>query len=75
MPINQFLEENVILETVGSKKIVEITIELCVDMFLIIGLLYLALVHTSSPIFMVAKIINAMTTRKTHGEYHLCCVF
>ena len=33
MPINQFLEENVILKTVGSKKIVEITIELCVDMF------------------------------------------
>ena len=33
MPINQFLEENVILKTVDSKKIVEITIELCVDMF------------------------------------------
>ena len=33
MPINQFLEENVILETVGSKKIVEITTELFVDMF------------------------------------------
>ena len=56
MPINQFLEENVILETVGSKKIVEITIELCVDMFLIIGLLYLALVHTSSPILIISHL-------------------